>query len=683
MRASEKKIEQLRDHYFQQISGQTEIRNDAAKVEKELEHIIHQGERLKKEHLAQQAALHEKEKACSQREETIHKTQAGIDQKDRIIHNHTKELESLGPEINELEKRLAGLKDERDKSLHHLHALEKLREQEGRSRETTELPESFGLLADLVEGQAQNGFLIDIFYKEEAKATLIDASSFLKSMANTKLQGQFLLLPPNESKPKASPIYQDPRVLGLLKSQMRADNKIKHKLSTLPEAAIVNDLKTAVELWLEFPVLNYVTVEGDLLLSSGLVKAGKKQEGLIALTQQIKSLQEKTKALQTDISPLESHLQTRTADMEKLQSLIHEERNNQARLKLELESIVKGLEFDRSELQKAATTLSLLEKEQNNLSHEKKEITQRFTSLQKAIAGLSDQESQLKQNLQEEEGRIETLRGETEYIHTQYFEFKTEIDVIQEKMNGAEQLQRRLIERRQNLSTRLESLGEDMDSDEGTKQTLKSRIQELAAGIAQLEKRTKESASSLTEDESNLSQLQQEQQELEDKLLEQREEYESAKETRVKWEVSKAERERDLVNLEESCWQELKKTLKEVKAEVEPEEIDLASVETSLEDAKEKLQRFKAVNLMAEEEYLTQKKRYDFLTKEQEDLVESIASTREAIKKIDQESKNQFLKALIEVNKNFQDVFSLLFKGGPLNSSCRMRMILWKAGSRS
>jgi chromosome segregation protein len=46
------------------------------------------------------------------------------------------------------------------------------------------------------------------------------------------------------------------------------------------------------------------------------------------------------------------------------------------------------------------------------------------------------------------------------------------------------------------------------------------------------------------------------------------------------------------------------------------------------------------------------------------DLRASIADTKEGLRKIDEESKNYFLKALEEVNRNFGEVFSLLFQGG-------------------
>jgi len=165
-------------------------------------------------------------------------------------------------------------------------------------------------------------------------------------------------------------------------------------------------------------------------------------------------------------------------------------------------------------------------------------------------------------------------------------------------------------------------------------------------------------------EESQLHKIKREGAEEEKRIQNLKEKHDVLTEKRVKWEINKAERERDLVNLEENCWQDLKKTLSEVKEEIsEEEEID-SKIEEKLEEFEEKLQKFKAVNLMAEEEYMIQKKRYDFLLQEKNDLRTSIDTTKEAIKKMDQESKIQFLKALTEVNKNFQDVFSLLFKGG-------------------
>ena len=143
-----------------------------------------------------------------------------------------------------------------------------------------------------------------------------------------------------------------------------------------------------------------------------------------------------------------------------------------------------------------------------------------------------------------------------------------------------------------------------------------------------------------------------------------REELEKRKEERVRWEIIKAEIDRDMVNLEETCWQELKKTLHEVKDERPEVEISDAEIEDQLAQTEEDLQKYKSVNLMAEEEYLSHKERYDFLIQQRNDLRESIDSTQAAILKIDEESKSQFMAALTEINTYFQEVFTQLFKGG-------------------
>ncbi|MGD8539957.1 MAG: AAA family ATPase, partial [Candidatus Aminicenantes bacterium] len=192
----------------------------------------------------------------------------------------------------------------------------------------------------------------------------------------------------------------------------------------------------------------------------------------------------------------------------------------------------------------------------------------------------------------------------------------------------------------------------------------KVTIQELSSRATLLEKEIADKETQEIDHESRFKAAQKEQQQMEKQLEEQREIYENKKEERVQWEIKKAERDRDIANCEESCWQELKKTLDEVKKDVPLESLPDINIEDHLNEAKDKLQTFKAVNLMAEEEYLIQKERYEFLTQQRDDLRDSIDTTKEAIRKIDQESKTQFLNALKAVNKNFKDVFSILFEGG-------------------
>jgi chromosome segregation protein len=70
------------------------------------------------------------------------------------------------------------------------------------------------------------------------------------------------------------------------------------------------------------------------------------------------------------------------------------------------------------------------------------------------------------------------------------------------------------------------------------------------------------------------------------------------------------------------------------------------------------------VNMMALEEYQECEQRFQFLTTQRQDLIDSIADTTAAIREIDQVSREQFREAFTSINANFQETFRTLFGGG-------------------
>ena len=77
-----------------------------------------------------------------------------------------------------------------------------------------------------------------------------------------------------------------------------------------------------------------------------------------------------------------------------------------------------------------------------------------------------------------------------------------------------------------------------------------------------------------------------------------------------------------------------------------------------------KIDRIGPVNMMAIEQFDELETRHHFLTTQRKDLVDSIAATNEAIKRIDETSKVRFHEAFVAINLNFQHTFSTLFGGG-------------------
>jgi chromosome segregation protein len=81
-------------------------------------------------------------------------------------------------------------------------------------------------------------------------------------------------------------------------------------------------------------------------------------------------------------------------------------------------------------------------------------------------------------------------------------------------------------------------------------------------------------------------------------------------------------------------------------------------------DLRTKIERMGAVNMMAIDQFDDLESRHTFLTAQRKDLVDSIAATNDAIRKIDKTTRERFQEAFTVINANFEVTFTTLFGGG-------------------
>jgi len=162
--------------------------------------------------------------------------------------------------------------------------------------------------------------------------------------------------------------------------------------------------------------------------------------------------------------------------------------------------------------------------------------------------------------------------------------------------------------------------------------------------------------------------------------------------------VARATADGDLAHLAHLCVETMQCTLDEVLAEVEQleqageatpdaaaitaEEPDpeaeegeayvvsgfsrtgVMTAEEAIVALKTKIERLGPVNMMAIEQFDELESRHTFLTTQRKDLIDSIAQTMDAIKRIDETSTRRFSEAFAAIQQNFQGTFSTLFGGG-------------------
>ncbi len=662
--ARQKNIEKLRAESLENLAQLTESRNSRAKFEKELELFQRQEEKLKSNLEAEQAQFKQTEKTLALLGIEIERDDQAFRKKQENLKENKRAVEELADSLERLKVQHSNIETEKEKVLHHLHALKKLLEKEKGTSSSGEIPSSLGLLADLIESDTQYTPAVDIFWREEAKAHIVHAHDLLRVLEEKNIEGNFLILNPLQNEERQNEAFQDPRVLGRLKTKITTHPKIKDQLFPLKDAAIVSEIKDAVELWLRHPTINFITAKGDVLHSSGLLNLGEKKEGILALKQEMKSLSITISGFDEKFLPLALEIEEKLKDIERLTHQNEESEEILLQLEKKIDSKKKEKSFILLGREKTDTNIILIKKEIGLLSQDRDSINEKFSAVSIKVEGFESKNSDFNLKMGEEEKTINQLQEKVVQEKNDFFELKSKTDILKEKINIHKDRIRVIEKRTRSISTRTQTLNQEIQDSERQKVGLQDNRTQISNDITKLGSQIKLKEKELVLSETKFKEIQADQVKLEDLLDKQKIEHESTKDTQVQSEIKKAEIERDIVNMEESCWQELRKTLQEVKEEVSGDIIPDENIEEELETCKERLQKIGNVNLMAEEEYTIQQQRYDFLNQEQEDLRESIDATKEAISKIDKESKIQFMAALEAVNNYFKEVFSLLFEGG-------------------
>ncbi|HEY2456429.1 MAG TPA: hypothetical protein VGI13_03940, partial [Candidatus Acidoferrum sp.] len=261
---------------------------------------------------------------------------------------------------------------------------------------------------------------------------------------------------------------------------------------------------------------------------------------------------------------------------------------------------------------------------------------------------------------------VAQLRGAVQTEQEELGVAKAELATMNERLASAEAIAQRLQEERAELDRREAAL----------RQQEASISEETVAMARQTEELTQQLEGLRTEKvrlDARQKDLEQEWDEArtrvtlaEDHLRMARQTLQELREERGKFEIEKARNDSDRQHLRETC-------LAEVNAQ--PEDLiasetafmtgeELAAAETSYREMKQRIENMGAVNMMALEEFNECEQRFTFLTRERDDLLQSIADTQQAIKELDLITKERFEQAFAAINMNFTTAFQTIFGGG-------------------
>ncbi|MDP8212522.1 MAG: AAA family ATPase [Candidatus Zapsychrus exili] len=97
---------------------------------------------------------------------------------------------------------------------------------------------------------------------------------------------------------------------------------------------------------------------------------------------------------------------------------------------------------------------------------------------------------------------------------------------------------------------------------------------------------------------------------------------------------------------------------------LEEDDIDIEEASNGLIKLKKRCDSYGSVNLVAIEEYEELKERFEFLTKQQSDLIEAKSQLMSTINKINRSTRRMFMDTFTKVGEEFRIYFRMLFGGG-------------------
>jgi len=427
--------------------------------------------------------------------------------------------------------------------------------------------------------------------------------------------------------------------------------------SILDNVFIVKDLSAALSLLKEGRA-TYVTLDGEVVEPSGVVTVGD-DRGILRRQREIRELAALVVEKREEIGHLEETITETEASLKEKKTLLKEIELRIIDAEKEISLIRLTVERQMEEKERISRRLAYLRVESEDAAREKEsirgviaekereinEINKRKAEAEQAVSRMLDALSRNKERYEAERSSITELRLNLNSYKERIDAVRKEMETCTGMLADLSRTRELLVEEKSNVSSRMLQCREDVSRGNDTLKGLVLKADSLRAAIAEGRELNRTESEDLIRFEGELKGL--------------RNRLDSLTAAITDADVSIAENRLRLEGLVAGVRQNYGVDIDSLVAEpLSPEEED------RIAEIRSKIQELGPVNLGTLEEYEELRKRYEFLTGQQDDLNKSIAELEEAIAKINSTTRKKLREAFVELNAKFSEVFTYLFGGG-------------------
>ncbi|WP_458119211.1 chromosome segregation protein SMC [Paenibacillus sp. Z6-24] len=409
-----------------------------------------------------------------------------------------------------------------------------------------------------------------------------------------------------------------------------------------------------------------VTLEGDVVNAGGSMTGGsqhKKNTNLLGRKRQLDQLGEQIieseaqiKRLHQEIQQMRQRLQDTENRLDQLRSAGDRKRNEEQQAAGEL----KQLEH---EFRHVNEQYELYGQEKTTYNEELAAIAKSRKEAEQKLAELQQQEQQIQSDIQ----AAEQARKSNESVKEELQEKVTDLKIRQGKLSqeifSLEEQMSRTQEESQDYGRELESNREHLAAIDKDIEKNSREQQRQQEELIRLRRKRTETSEELELKRAERTRLQQKLEQEENKTREQRNELKSVEDELRKTEIQVNRLDVELENILAKLQTDYELTYEMAKQRYELPE-DVQSTEQDVRGLRSQITALGEVNLGAIEEYQRVNERYEFLSEQQNDLIEAKTALYQVIKEMDDEMSKRFKHTFEAIRGQFGTVFSKLFGGG-------------------
>lgn len=458
-------------------------------------------------------------------------------------------------------------------------------------------------------------------------------------------------------------------VVGPLLEKVRFSDDYKQIAQYLfGDCILVEDLQKALRLWNDgVEDATLVTLQGEVIDQAGILTGGANNEQgfLLGQKRRMEAMQQEVSLAKLMVTEAEGEVQGLRKQIqgleERLDHLSRESHGEEIR-KIQQERDGLRLREELGRLHQERDRLSLeIARSLDEKRETEKARDEVILSLDETIA----KQQSLEKELAAGQVRLAKEMTEKEKNSQTFIELRGQVSQTQERISSTEGDLNRWIQVKLEMKEGIEKRVAAINLGQSEKRQLIQSQESERKGLEESLKRLEQLKGEQKEIQEKYQVLSRQVKEKEMKVREVRRRHEEVVQKKHATDLQLAENRNQLQVLIDQMLERYKVELGRYVLESPVlETIHLEEEKQQIQELRDKVEKLGSVHVGAIEEYDELKERYEFLTKQREDLVASLEGLKKAIQKINRVSKERFLKTFDLVNQKFQEVFPRLFKGG-------------------